>query len=76
MTQKIVLCIVVILVLTGCTKHTKGKSIDVVWHTISKDGDHCLFVGEGVSVEQAKELKEKWGFSPCEIKVDQNTNDK
>lgn len=65
----IIACIIVMVlfmayVLTGCTPHTKGRDLKIIWY----DGK-CLMVADGMSIEQAKEIKEYWKFEECKVQV-------
>ena len=55
------------LMLAGCNKSQKAQDLDIIWY----DGK-CLLVAEGMSIEQAKEIKQDWKFEACKIETKEN----
>jgi hypothetical protein len=54
--------------LEGCmTPAKKARNLKVLWH----DGE-CVLYLEGLSIEQARGLKEKWEFKDCNVVITEN----
>jgi hypothetical protein len=73
-TSNILVTVLVIVYVTfilfaayGCTPATKARNLKVLWH----DGNCVLYV-EGLTVEQARGLKEKWEFKDCNVVITEN----
>jgi len=61
----IVLILFIVYWLTGCATSQKIAEYDVLW----SDGK-CLFHAKGMSIDQAKEMRQQWNFEDCDIKVE------
>ena len=57
----------ILYLLTACTPHTRVQDIEIIWH----DGE-CLFVADGMTIEQAKDLQQTWKFEQCKIEITDN----
>jgi hypothetical protein len=62
-----VFIVFILFISLGSCTTTKARNLKVLWH----DGDCVLYV-EGLTVEQAKGLREKWEFKGCNVVVDEN----
>ena len=61
----------VLLLLCGCAKQQKVSNIDVLW-----SGKDCLFHSQGMTIEQAENIKKTWNFEDCEVAVSANDDGK
>ena len=59
----IIMCILLYF-FTGCAKSQKVSNYDVLW----SDGK-CIFHANGMTIEQAQELRKKWNFEDCDVEV-------
>jgi hypothetical protein len=60
----IVIIVMVLNVLVGCSTVKKFSDVKIVWH----DGN-CLLYAEGLSAEQATDIQKRWEFRDCEVIV-------
>jgi len=65
----IIVCVIVMVlfmayVLTGCSTIKKAQKMSVMW---SNGG--CVFIAEGMSVQEAKEMTRDWDFNKCVVKI-------
>ena len=65
-----IMCILLYF-LTACAKSQKISSYDVLW----SDGK-CIFHAEGMTLEQAQDLRKNWNFQNCDVEVDMSDGNK
>ena len=61
----------ILFFLTACAQQQKVANIDVLW-----SGEKCLFHSQGMTIEQAKNIKKTWNFDNCEVDVTANADGK
>ena len=62
--------IALMVLVAGCTPHTKAQNIDLIWHN-----GQCLLVADGMSIEQAREIHQSWTFEDCKIEISDSTQE-